>query len=180
MHMLFQINWAHLLVPTVALGEIVLRGSLVYLLIFALMRVPLKREAGTLALPDLLMIVLVADAAQNAMATEYRSVTEGVVLVATIVGWNSALDWLAQTFPRLRPVIHPPPLLLVQDGRLLRQNMRKEFITEEELMSQRRQQGCEELSMVKKAYIEGDGRISVVRAEQGQASRVPGRQSGGG
>ena len=55
---LFQIDWAHLLVPTVALGEIILRGSLVYLLIFALMRVVLKREAGSIALPDLLMIVL--------------------------------------------------------------------------------------------------------------------------
>ena len=99
MHTLFQIDWAHLLVPTVALGEIILRGSLVYLLIFALMRVTLKREAGSLALPDLLMIVLVADAAQNAMATEYRSVTEGVVLVATIVGWNYALDWLATDVP---------------------------------------------------------------------------------
>ena len=97
MHTLFQIDWAHLLVPTVALGEIILRGSLVYLLIFALMRATLKREAGSLALPDLLMVVLVADAAQNAMATEYCSVTEGIVLVATIVGWNYALDWLANT-----------------------------------------------------------------------------------
>ena len=50
---LFQIDWAHLFVPTVALGEIILRGSLVYLLIFALMRVILKREAGSIALPDL-------------------------------------------------------------------------------------------------------------------------------
>jgi uncharacterized membrane protein YcaP (DUF421 family) len=180
MHTLVQIDWAQLLVPTVALGEIMLRGSLVYLLIFALMRFALKREAGSIALPDLLMVVLVADAAQNAMATEYRSVTEGVVLVATIVGWNYALDWLATTFPRLRPLIHPPPLLLVQDGRLLRQNMRKELITEDELMSQLRQQGCEELSMVKKAYMEGDGRISVIRVEGGKASRAPRRQIGGG
>jgi hypothetical protein len=99
MHTLFQIDWTHLLVPTVALGEIILRGSLVYLLIFALMRMTLKREAGSIALPDLLMVVLVADAAQNAMATAYRSVTEGLVLVATIVGWNYALDWLATTCP---------------------------------------------------------------------------------
>ena len=140
----FQIEWAPLLVPTMALGEIILRGSLVYLLIFALMRVTLKREAGSMALPDLSMIVLVADAAQNAMATEYRSLTEGLVLVATIVGWNYALDWLATTCPRLRAVIYPPPLLLVQEGRLLRQNMRKEFITEDELMSQLREQGCAE------------------------------------
>ena len=105
---LFQIDWAHLLVPTVALGEIILRGSLVYLLLFALRRVTLKREAGSTALPELLMVVLVADAAQHAMATVHRSVTEGVVLVATIVGWNYALDGLAHTFPRLRQVMHPP------------------------------------------------------------------------
>jgi Protein of unknown function (DUF421) len=89
------------------------------------------------------------------------------------------MKWTS-TFPRLRPLIHPPPLLLVQEGRLLRQNLRKEFITEEELMSQLREQGCEELSAVKKAYIEGDGRMSVIRVDGGQASQAPRRQNGAG
>jgi uncharacterized membrane protein YcaP (DUF421 family) len=175
MDMLVQINWQQLLVPTVALGEMVLRGSLVYLLIFALMRLTLKREAGTLTLPDLLMVVLIADAAQNAMTAEYRSVPEGLVLVVTIIFWNYALDWLASKSPRFERWVQPPPLLLVKDGCLLRRNMRQELLTEDELMSQLRQQGCEDLAQVKRAYMEGDGRISVIRATGDTPNQAPRR-----
>ena len=59
---------------------------------FALLRFVLKREAGTLAITDLLVVVLIADAAQNAMADDYRSVPDGLLLVATIVFWSYALD----------------------------------------------------------------------------------------
>jgi len=172
MKWLLEINWHDLLVPTVALGEMVLRGSFVYLGIFVLMRFVLKREAGTITLPDLLMVVLVADAAQNAMAKEYHSVTEGMVLVATLIFWNYGLDWLASRSTRFRRWIHPPPLPLVQDGRLLRRNLRREMLSEDELMSQLRQQGCESLAEVKNAYMEGDGRISVIRATEDNSTRT--------
>jgi uncharacterized membrane protein YcaP (DUF421 family) len=162
MQSLFDIDWQHLLLPSVALAEIILRGSLIYLGIFALMRFVLKREAGTIGLPDLLMTVLIADAAQNAMAAEYHSITEGAVLIATIVYWNYILDWLGHRFPRLERLLHPPPLPLVKDGRLLRRNMRQELVTEEELMSHLRQHGLADLAQVKEAYMEGDGQISVI------------------
>jgi uncharacterized membrane protein YcaP (DUF421 family) len=165
MQMLFGIDWPHVFLPSVALAELILRGSLIYLGIFALMRFVLKREAGPIGLPDLLMTVLIADAAQNAMAAEYRSITEGAVLIATIVGWNYALDWLGHRFPRVERLLHPPPLPLVKDGRLLRRNMRHELVTEEELMSQLRQHGIAELAQVHAAYMEGDGQISVIARE---------------
>ena len=78
---LFAVDWQHFFVPSVALAELILRVSLIYLGIFALMRFVLKREAGTIGLPDLLMTVLIADAAQNAMAAEYHSITEGFLLI---------------------------------------------------------------------------------------------------
>jgi uncharacterized membrane protein YcaP (DUF421 family) len=166
MKTLFGIDWQHFFLPSVALAELILRGSLIYLGIFALMRFVLKREAGTIGLPDLLMTVLVADAAQNAMAAEYHSITEGAVLIATIVFWNYALDWLGHRFPRVERLLHPPPLPLVKDGRLLRRNMRQELITEEELMSHLRQHGIAELAQVKEAYMEGDGQISVIPRDE--------------
>jgi uncharacterized membrane protein YcaP (DUF421 family) len=166
MKTLFGIDWQHFFLPSVALAELILRGSLIYLGIFALMRFVLKREAGTIGLPDLLMTVLIADAAQNAMAAEYHSITEGAVLIATIVFWNYALDWLGHRFPRVERLLHPPPLLLVRDGRLLRRNMRQELVTEEELMSHLRQHGIAELAQVKEAYMEGDGQISVIPRDE--------------
>jgi uncharacterized membrane protein YcaP (DUF421 family) len=148
--------------PSTPLLEIIMRGSIMYLTLFSMLRLVLKRVAGTIGMADLLMVVLIADAAQNALSADYRSITDGVILVITIVFWNYALDWIGFRFPRFQRFFHPPPLPLVRDGQLLRRNMRQELITIDELMSQLRQQGIEDLAQVKSAAIEGDGRISVV------------------
>lgn len=160
-----SIDWQSVFVPSGSLIEIVLRGSVIYLALFLMMRFVLKREAGTVGMADLLMVVLVADAAQNAMARDYKSITEGLVLVGTIVFWNYALDWLGYHWPAFEWLVHPPPLPLVKAGRMLRRNMRQEMITEDELMSHLRQQGVDDVKAVKMAYMEGDGRISVVTYE---------------
>lgn len=161
MDKLFQIDWHAVFVPTVPLLEIILRGTLVYLLLFAIMRL-LRRESGGLGIADVLVIVLIADASQNAMASDYKSITEGGVLVATIVFWDYALDFVAYRFPLFQRLVRPPALPLIKDGRMLRKNMRQEMITEEELMGKLRQQGIENVAGVKKCYLEGDGHISVV------------------
>ena len=158
----FNIDWNAAFAPTVAIAEIVMRGSLVYLGIFAILRFVLRREAGTIGMPDLLMMVLIADAASNAMASQYKSIPEGLILVGTLVFWNYSLDRFDYRFPALRRFLYPPPLALVKDGRLIRRNLRREMITEEELMSSFRQQGVGSLSEVKTACIESDGRISVI------------------
>ena len=165
MYAFIEIDWQGIFVPSNSVLEIIARGTITYLALFTLMRVVLKRETGTVSLADLLMVVLIADAAQNAMASEYKSVTEGVVLVSTLVFWNYALDWLGDRFPAFGRITHPAPLKLIEDGRLLRRNMRKELVTEDEMMSHLREQGVEEVSQVKAAYIEGDGRISVIKKE---------------
>lgn len=166
------INWQELFVPTVSLLELVVRGSLMYLVLFTLLRLVLKRVAATLSLGDLLMIVLLADAAQNAMTADYKSVTDGVVLVGTIIFWSYTLDWLGHRFASFGRFVHPPPLPLVRDGQMLLRNMRRELITVEELMSHLREHGIKDLGEVLSAHMEGDGRISVVRRD-GEAPRPP-------
>ncbi|HYF56387.1 MAG TPA: YetF domain-containing protein [Salinarimonas sp.] len=162
MSALTDIDWQALVIPTHSVAEMMLRGTVMYLALFVLMRVILKRQSGGLAITDVLVVVLIADAAQNGMARDYESVTEGVVLVATILFWSYALDWLGYRFPAFERLMHPPPLRLVEDGRLLRRNMRQELITIEDLMSAIREQGVAELADVKLASIEADGRISVI------------------
>lgn len=148
--------------------EIVLRGSVMYLSLFALLRVILKRQAGTLGMTDLLLVTLLADASQNGMAGEYRSLPDGIILVATLIFWNYFLDWLSFRSAFFRRLIEPAPLLLVRDGAMLRRNMRRELITEEELLSQIRERGIDEISNVKKAYMERDGRVSIIAREEKQ------------
>jgi uncharacterized membrane protein YcaP (DUF421 family) len=161
MNILSQIDWKSVFVPSVHIAEIFLRGTIVYLFLLIVLRI-LRREAGAIGISDLLVVVLIADAAQNAMASEYKSISEGIILVATIACWDYFLDWLGYRFPTIRRLIRPAPLLLIEDGRMQRRNMRQEIISEEELMGQLRQQGVESVEEVKKCYLEGDGHISVI------------------
>ena len=135
-----QIDWKSVFSPTVPLVEIFLRGTLTYLFVLVVLRI-LRREAGALSISDLLVVVLIADAAQNALAAEYKSITEGMFLVATIAFWDYFLDWLSYRVPSINRLVQGTPLLLIKNGRLQWQNMKREMITEEELMAQLREQG---------------------------------------
>jgi uncharacterized membrane protein YcaP (DUF421 family) len=148
--------------PSVSLAELMLRGTLMYLLIFALMRI-FRREAGTLSIPDLLVVVLVADAAQNGLSSDYRSITEGAVLVGTIFFWNYALDWLAYRWTPIKRLLQPPPLALIRDGMILRRNLKSELISVDDLLSQLREHGIDDPRVVKRCFIEPDGHLSVVK-----------------
>lgn len=157
-----QVDWNSVFVPSLSILEVILRGSLIYLFLFVVLRV-LRRGAGAIGISDLLVVVLIADAAQNAMGSEYRSVTEGVVLVLTIVGWDYLFDWLGYRIPALRPVLRPSALLLIKNGKLQKHNMRKEMLSEEELLGELREQGVSNIADVKFSFIESNGHISVVK-----------------
>jgi len=160
-----SVDWEAMFVPVTGLAEIVLRGSLMYLALFAILRFMGRRQAGHFGPADLLVIVLIADAAQNALGAEYRSVTEGVFLVLTIVGWDYLLDWLAWRFPPLRPILKAPSLKLIENGHVLHRNLRAEMLGYDELMSQLREEGVDDVKQVKVARLEGDGRLSVIKRE---------------
>lgn len=157
--------------------EIVLRGSAVYWFLFLLFRFVLRRDAGALGIADILLLVLIADASQNAMAGEYRSLSEGALLVATIAGWNWAMDMAAWRFATVRRFAEPPPLVLVRRGRLLPRNLRREFLSNHELMAMLREQGIEKLAEVKMARMEADGRISVIRQPRAKGDETQGSGS---
>ena len=164
-------DWKSIFLPDVSIFEIMLRGSLMYISLFILLRVILKRQTGTLGMTDLLLITLLADASQNAMAGEYKSLPDGIGLVATIIFWNYLFDWLSFRSEWFARLIEPAPLALIKNGKLLRRNMRQELITDAELMTQLREQGLDDVAKVKEAYIESDGRISVIQKKQKQHER---------
>ncbi len=159
------VDWQKVFVPGVPVVELIVRGTLVYLVLFAILRFMPNRQVGAVGISDLLVVVLFANAAQNAIAVSYTSVTDGLILVLTIIGWNLLLNWLGYRFPAVQRFISPPPLLLVKDGRPQYRNMRRELLTEDELMRQLRQHGVDDLADVKAVYMENDGHISVVTYE---------------
>jgi uncharacterized membrane protein YcaP (DUF421 family) len=143
--------------------ELVLRGTLVYWLLFCIFRFVLRRDVGAVGIADVLLLVVIADAAQNAMAGGYQTVSEGAILVLTIAGWNWLLDMLSFHFAAVRRFATPSRLTLIRAGVPQRRNLRREYITLEELQEKLREQGIEKMSEVKAAYLEGDGQISVLR-----------------
>jgi uncharacterized membrane protein YcaP (DUF421 family) len=159
----------------VPVAELMLRGTLVYWLLFLIFRFVLRRDVGAVGIADILLLVIVADAAQNAMAGGYDTVAEGAILVLTIVTWNWLLDFLSYRFAAFRRFAVPSRLTLVERGVPQLRNMRREFITMQELREKLREQGIEKLTDVKAAYLEGDGQISVIRNSSEQPSRPPSR-----
>jgi hypothetical protein len=121
--MFSELDWQMPFLPSTPLVETFVRGTIIYPGLLVLLRL-LRREAGTVSTPDLLVLVLVADAAQNTMAGDYTSVTDGLLLVATIIGWSFLVNWLGFQIPAVGRFVHPPPLALVEDGKFLFQNMR--------------------------------------------------------
>lgn len=164
-----MVNWHDMVYPEQghSVIEVVIRGTVMYLGLFLLMRVILKRQTGALGMSDLLLITLLADASQNGMAGEYRSITEGLSLVLTIIFWNYLLDWLSYRSDWFRKLIEPQPLLLIQNGNMIKENMRRELVTVDELRGHLREQGIEHIGEVARATIESDGRISVVKIKKG-------------
>lgn len=160
----FEIDWQSMFVPTESLFEIFLRGTIMYLVMFALLRI-FRRQAGSVGIADLLVIVVIADAAQNGMAGDSKSVTEALILIGTIIFWDFFLDWLGFKSKFFRKILEPEKLKVVENGKFLRENMRKELITAEELNSQMREQGIEDIAEVKVAYLESDGHFSFIKKD---------------
>jgi len=150
--------------------EMLVRGSVMYWFLFLLFRVVVRRRVGAVGIGDVLLLVIIADAAQNAMGGEYRSVPDGMILVATIVGWNTLTDWATYRWPAVERLLQPPPLLLIRNGRILHRHLRMEFISETELRGKLREQGVTDPAEVEAAYMETDGAVSVIRRRARAAS----------
>jgi uncharacterized membrane protein YcaP (DUF421 family) len=163
MDKLFGIEGAELLIPTHSVLEMIVRGSLMYLALFVILRFVMRRQAGSIGIADILVIVVIADAAQNGFAKEYRSITEGVLLVLTIVFWDFVIDWLGYRYPALGRLLERRPVPIIQNGKVLRRNMRQEYVTDDELKSFLRRAGVDSVEAVKSAHIESDGEISIVK-----------------
>ena len=161
----WDVDWRGVFTPTTSLLELVVRATIMYLIVFGLLRLVLKRQAGGIGTTDILVVVLLAEVAGNGFAAEYKSVMEGAVLVATILFWTYLLEWAGHQYPAFERLLRAPTVVLIENGKILRKNMRAEFVTKEELMAQLREHGVEDCAQVKRAYMEADGVLSVIKVK---------------
>jgi uncharacterized membrane protein YcaP (DUF421 family) len=142
--------------------DIVVRAFFAFLFIFLLTRLIGRRELSTLQPFDLLLLVVVGDLLQQGVTQNDLSFT-GLVLVVGMFGLLTlAMSYAGWRFPRVRPLLEPEPLILVEDGKVIEKNLRKERITPEEVAGEARLQQITSLEDVQWALLESGGRISFI------------------
>lgn len=142
--------------------DIVLRAAVTFLVIFVVMRLIGRRELSRMEPFDLIVLIVIGDLVQQGVTQQDSSVTGSFLAVGTIAVLTVFWSWVSFRFPRLRPIIDGRPLVLVEDGKPLEDNMRRERITVDELAAQARLQRIDSLARVRWAVLETSGDISFV------------------
>jgi uncharacterized membrane protein YcaP (DUF421 family) len=140
------------------------RTLIIYLVILTGLRLSGKREIGQMTVFDLVVLLLIANAVQNAMVGPDTSLLGGILAALVLLLVNAAVARLRLTWPGLRRLVEGTPTLLVLHGEVILQHMRREGIDEESLLAALREHGVSEISGVEMAVLEIDGSISVVPA----------------
>lgn len=150
----------------ISLLEIALRTVIIYAVLLTGIRLTGKREVGQMATYELVLILLLANAVQNAMTGPDTSLTGGVVAACTLLIINAILTRVSSHSPKLRAAIEGTPTVLILKGKTIKKNIEKEHIANEELEQALREHGVSTTEDVGIAVLEVDGTISVLRKDE--------------
>ena len=138
----------------------------VYLGLCLLLRIVLKRQAGKVSLSDLLVVMLVAGVCRNPLVKDDYTITDALLVIATVLLWSYLLDWMSYRFTVVHGLFHPSPVELIRDGQVLHDNLQGELMTETQLQSKLRRKGVRTPDEVAEAWLEGDGHVSVIKKKK--------------
>jgi uncharacterized membrane protein YcaP (DUF421 family) len=158
--------------PETPWWEIVVRTAVVYIVVLALLRLAGKRELGQMSPLDLVVILAIANAVQNAMTGGDNTLAGGVIAAATLVAVNVAVGRIAHRIPLVGHLFESEPTILLKDGKVIAANLRRESVEREELEMAAREHGIDDLAEVRAAYLERDGSISIIPRDPGVAQRA--------
>jgi uncharacterized membrane protein YcaP (DUF421 family) len=147
--------------------DIVLRALVVYVVISVLMRVLGRRELSSMEPFDLIILIVIADLVQQGVTQQDYSVTGAVLAIGTIGLLVVLTSLISFRIPRARPILNGRPIVLVESGQTIDDNLRRERITLDELAAQARLQGIESIARVQWAVLETSGRISFIERAGG-------------
>ena len=145
--------------------DIVGRGIAVFVVLYLLMRVVGKRELSALQPFDLIMLVVLGDLVQQGITQSDYSVTGLLLAAGTVSLCAVGVSYASFRFRALRPVLDGEPIILVQDGKPIDKNLRRERITKEEIAASARVQQIESLDQIRWAVLETNGQISFIKTE---------------
>jgi uncharacterized membrane protein YcaP (DUF421 family) len=142
--------------------DLVIRAAVAFLFVYFLTRVIGRRELSTMQPFDLIMLVMIGDLVQQGVTQNDFSVTGALLVGGTITLLTVAVSYTSFRFPRLRPVLDGEPVIVVEDGKPIERNLRRNRITLEELAAAARQNGVDSIDGVRWAVLETNGRISFI------------------
>ena len=149
-----------------------LRSVVVFVTVVAALRLAGKRHVGQLSIVDFVLVLLVSNSVQNAMVGPDTSLAGGLVAALTLIGINLLLTRLTLGSARLGALIEGEPTLLVRNGQVLEDHLRREGIRAQELEAAIREHGFEDFRQCRSVIEEIDGSISVVPFEP-DGSKTP-------
>ena len=148
--------------PEMPIIETVLRAAVLYFFILLILRILPRRSTGELGAMDLVFILLITESASHALG-DFSSLGDGLIMLSLFIGFNYLVNQLTYHSPFFQKIFEHPAIPVIKDGKLLRRNMRKELLTEEELMAGLRENGIDDISEVRKACVEGEGELSFIK-----------------
>ena len=143
--------------------DIVLRGIVVFVFLYALMRIMGRRELSTFEPFDLILLIILGDAVQQGLTQDDYSLTGAILAVGTIAAMQVFTSYVNFRFPRIRPLLDGEPIVVVQDGKPIERNLKRERITVEDLAESARQQGIPSIDKAAWGVMETTGRISWIK-----------------
>jgi uncharacterized membrane protein YcaP (DUF421 family) len=157
--------------------EIVIRASILYLLIWMLIRAMGKRELSEMNAFELVLLVTIGDLVQQGVTQEDYSITGAFLAIGTLGFWILLWSYVAFRFKRTRGVIDGNPVIVVQDGRIQQEALRVERVTLDELKDAAREQGIGDLREVQFGVLEASGKFSfLTRRDVDQRQRESGTE----
>ena len=143
--------------------ESVIRAAIVYVVLMLLFRVAGKRSLAEVTSFDLVLLLIISEASQQAMIDNDNSMTNALLLVSTLIGMNILLSVVTKRWKPLDRWIEDVPLVILRNGEPIRERMRKERIDESDILeAARASEGLERLDQIKFAILERTGHITIV------------------
>jgi uncharacterized membrane protein YcaP (DUF421 family) len=146
--------------------DLVLRAVVTFFFIFLLTRIIGRRELSSLEPFDLILLIVLGDAVQQGLTQDDYSVTGAITVITTFALLQVLLSYLNFRVPRLRPILDGEPIVIVQDGKVIERNLKRERLTVEELAEEARMNQIASLDQVQWAVLETSGQISFVEKQK--------------
>jgi uncharacterized membrane protein YcaP (DUF421 family) len=143
--------------------DIVTRAIVAFMFVFLITRLIGRRELSSFQPFDLILLVVLGDLIQQGVTQSDMSITGAVLAAGTFAVMILVVSYSGFRFPRLQPLLDPQPLIVVQDGRVIEANLRKERMTVDELLAEARQQQITSLEEVRWAVLESNGKVSFLK-----------------